>query len=194
MIKVLVLISFLLVVNNLYSQNILFSDSINYDNEQDSIEIFLRNFIAEKDSIKLQKYIQFPQFSIISSGMQVRRSFLGKMSDKQIRKHISKYPSDDPFYFYKLKYDGDTLFRKHLEMNNFSIQEYCYKDELCRVAMCGYLIRRFKFSENCKPWVHPYKYYLKNTSYIVLEIGCDYIIGIIKTIGKYKVLYVKSSM
>ena len=59
MIKVLVLISFLLVVNNLYSQNILFSDSINYDNEQDSIEIFLRNFIAEKDSIKLQKYIQW---------------------------------------------------------------------------------------------------------------------------------------
>ena len=151
MIKYLVLISYLLITNNLYSKIPLLIDSISYENERAAIDTFVHNFRTETDSIRLQKYICFPEFSIRSGCMLPRRGLvLSKMSDRQIRKYISKHPSDDPFYYWRLKYDADNRFRKHLELNNISIEEYCYRDEQCRIAMCGYLIRHFKFSSSAE--------------------------------------------
>lgn len=191
MIKYLVLISYLLITNNLYSKIPLLIDSISYENERAAIDTFVHNFRTETDSIRLQKYICFPEFSIRSGCMLPRRGLvLSKMSDRQIRKYISKYPSDDPFYYWRLKYDADNRFRKHLELNNISIEEYCYRDEQCRIAMCGYLIRHFKFSEKCQYLRYLENYPMKGANKAILEINCNYTIGIIKSNNEYKVLYI----
>ncbi len=61
---------------------------------------------------------------------------------------MAEHPDDDPFYYYFLKYDNDNRFRKLLDKNNISVEEYCYLEEKCRIEMCGYLIKHFRFSGN----------------------------------------------
>ena len=56
--------------------------------------------------------------------------------------------------------------------------------------MCGYVIRNFKFAENCQFVRYMENYQVTSVNKTILEVQCNYTIGIVKSNNEYKVLYI----
>ena len=185
---------------------------INYELEFDNINKFIEDFLSCSNPYELQEHIIFRDFKASHKcggtydirGVQPFDSTKIYKTDFEIKEMLNENGCTNPLHFSQIRLIENKQFRDSLQINNVSLEEYCFSNEKNRFKYLSWFIYEYKFPvdltsldfENSK--ITNNQFYIKREnrqeliSSIILSHYGYYSIELYKIRGEYKVkgLYV----
>ena len=131
-----------------YSQSL---DTITTEDlRKDSIQInnLVLNFLKCTNPKKIQQYIYFPYFSILTSCIpdhENPRPEGDNLTDEQVLSIYNNKNCHCPFYFYILKFNYQRVYRDSIRKSKISLFESYYYSDKNRRHLLKWMIKEYKF-------------------------------------------------